>query len=534
VSDERTVARSAGVVGAATMLSRVLGLVREQVMAGLFGASFATDAFNVAFRIPNLLRDLFAEGAMSSAFVPVFTEYYTRRGADEAWSLGRQLMATLLAVLTVIVIAGWLIAPWVVHLFAHGFEQQPGKIELTVLLTRAMLPFLPAVAVAAVAMGMLNARGVFAVPALAPAMMNIGMVVAGVALIPVVERFGQPAILAMAVGVVLGGVGQFAVQIPSLRRQGFQLRPELPRWHPGVRRVALLMTAPALGLAGTQINLLVSTQIASRLEQGSVSWLWYAFRLMQLPIGVFGMALATSSMPLLSRAAVDGDMAALKRTVSATMRLLIVLTVPAAIWLAVTAVPVIALLYQHGRFNAGDTRQTAGALVMYCVGLPAFAAVGVLTRTFYALGNTRTPVLASLVSVGLNLGLNLLFIGPLSFLGLGHRGLALATSATAFANLIQLTWRLRQRVGPLEGGRMLGTLWRVGLASVLAAGLSALVLRLAGSHLAQSFVVRAIAVMGSLAIASASGLVLMKAVKVDELETLAGLGASLRRRLTGR
>lgn len=265
MSEELRVARRAGVVGAATMLSRVLGLVREQVMAALFGAGLATDAFNVAFRIPNLLRDLFAEGAMSSAFVPTFTEYHEKRGEAEAWALGRQLMVTLSAVLLVVCVVGYGLTPWLVRIMAPGFASIPGKIDLTVMLTRVMLPFLPAVALAAAAMGMLNARGSFAVPALAPTMLNLGMVVFGVSLMPVVESFGQPAILAMALGVVIGGVAQFACQLPALHAKGFRLRLELPSGHPGVRRVALLMAPAAIGLAGTQLNLFVSTLIASLL-----------------------------------------------------------------------------------------------------------------------------------------------------------------------------------------------------------------------------------------------------------------------------
>jgi putative peptidoglycan lipid II flippase len=533
VSEELRVARRAGVVGAATMLSRVLGLVREQVMAALFGAGLATDAFNVAFRIPNLLRDLFAEGAMSSAFVPTFTQYQEQRGEAEAWTLGRQLMVTLLAVLLSICVVGWLLTPWLVRLVAPGFASQPGKLELTVLLTRVMLPFLPAVALAAVAMGMLNARGSFAVPALAPTMMNLGMVVFGVALIPVVERMGQPAILAMALGVVIGGLGQFAFQIPALHRAGFRLRLELPHGHPGVQRVALLMAPAAIGLAATQLNLFVSTLIASLLEQGSVSWLWYAFRIMQLPIGVFGVALATVSLPSLARAAVAQDMAALKSTLSATLRLVVLLTAPAALWLGVMAVPVIALLYQHGRFGPLDTARTAGALVMYCVGLPAFAAVGVLTRTFYALGDTRTPVRASFVSVALNLLLNLLFIGPLRGLGLGHMGLALATSVTSIANLLQLARSLRRRVGPLEGRRMLNTLWRVSLASAFAALLCAVALRWVAPHLTPGWMANAAVVAGGLVLALLAGYAAMKALRVEELATVESLAAALGRRLMG-
>ncbi|TMQ69997.1 MAG: murein biosynthesis integral membrane protein MurJ, partial [Candidatus Eisenbacteria bacterium] len=406
MSEEARVARHAGVVGAATLLSRVLGLVREQVMATLFGAGLATDAFNVAFRIPNLLRDLFAEGAMSSAFVPTFTEVRARQGDEEAWALGRQLMMTLVAVLGAVCVIGWIAARPLVHVYAPGFSAVPGKVDLTVTLTRIMLPFLPTVALAAAAMGMLNARGRFAAPALAPAWLNVGMVVGGLGLIPVFRAFGQPPILAMGIGVLIGGLVQFACQLPALASEGFHFRWERPRAHPGVRRVAVLMGPATIGLAATQLNLFVSTLIASLLPQGSVSWLWYAFRLMQLPIGVFGVALATVSLPALARAAVDRDHDAMRGTLSATLRLVLLLTVPAAMWLAAMAVPLIALLYQHGRFGTFDTHQTAGALRMYCIGLPAFAAVGVLTRAFYALGDTRAPVRASFVSVGLGLALN--------------------------------------------------------------------------------------------------------------------------------
>ncbi len=540
VSRERAVAKSAGIVGAATLLSRVTGLLRDQVMALFFGAGFATDAFNVAFRVPNLLRDLFAEGAMSSAFVPTFTEYRLKRGDQEAWALGRQLMMTLLVVLVALCALGWIFTPQIVRLLAGGFEKVPQtlggltKLELTNRLTRVMLPFLPAVALAAAAMGMLNARGRFGVPALAPTLLNMGMVVGGLALIPAMHLVGQPAIVAMAIGVVLGGLLQFVCQLPSLGRLGFRLRLEWPTWHPGVRRVALLMLPATLGLAATQINVAVSTIIASQLRQGSVSWLYYAFRLMQLPIGVFGVALATVSMTELARAAVERDMRALKGTLSATLRLVFLLTIPAAVWLAVFAQPAIALLFEHGRFHPDDTVQTAGALVMYCFGLPAFAAVGVLTRTFYALGDTRTPVRASFVSVGLNLGLNLLFIGPLSFLGLGHRGLALAASATAVVNMLQLVFYLRRRLGLIDGRHILRTLLRVGSASLIVGLGCGLGLARLGSAWHQGVLVEAGFVLAALLVAAGAGWGLMRVFGVEELEALASLARSVARRVTGR
>jgi putative peptidoglycan lipid II flippase len=527
----RQVARNAGTVGVATMLSRVLGLVRDQVMAAMFGAGFASDAFNSAFRLPNLLRDLFAEGAMSASFIPTFTEYDQKRSAEQAWALGRQLMMTLLVVLLALCALGWVFSPQLVHLLAAGFASQPGKLELTQDLFRIMLPFLPVVALAAAAMGMLNARGVFGIPALAPALLNAGMIVFGLALIPVCTRFGQPPIVAMAFGVVLGAVLQFVVQLPALHRQGFRFRFEWPTWHPGVRRVAWLMIPATIGLAATNVNILVSNNIASRLEQGSVTWLYCAFRLMQLPIGIFGVALATVSMPALSRAAVNHDMPGLKQTLSAAVRLVLLLTVPAAVFLAVLSQPIIALLFEHGRFHADATAQTAGALVMYCAGLPFFAAIGIFTRTFYALGDTRTPMQASLAAVALNVVLNLLLIGPLRGLGLAHRGLALAASAAAATNLLQLAFYLRARIGGFEARRIAGT-----LARVLAASLAVGVAMWFGLHAVGDGWHRGpLSVLATVLGAGAAGLGLgygaLKLARVEELAVVEDLARSLARRL---
>lgn len=527
-SEERRVARQAGLVGAATMLSRVLGLVREQVMASWFGAGLAADAFNVAFRIPNLLRDLFAEGAMSSAFVPTFTEQRHRRGLDAAFAFGRRLVVALAITLGAACVVAAVLAPWIVAAFAPGFDRVPGKLELTVLLTRVMLPFLPLVAVAATLMGMLHAQGRFAAPALAPALLNLVMVVVGLALIPVCTAAGQPAVLAMAIGVVAGGVAQLAWQVPPLVKLGFRFRIEWPWGDPGVRQVGRLMLPATVGLAATQINLLVSTLLASLLPQGSVSWLWYAFRLMQLPIGVFGVALGTVSLPALSKAAVEQDLAALKRTLSATVRLVFLLTIPAAAWLAVAADPVIALLYEHGRFGPADTRATVDALVLYCVGLPAFAAVGVFTRTFYALGDTRTPVRASFVSVAANVVLNLILMRVLA-----HAGLALATSVTSILNLAQLAWALRRRVGPLEGRRMLASAAKVAAASAAGAAAAAVAIPaargLGAGWRGELAAVVAAGLAGGIVIFAA-----MRALRVAELDAVTDLARGLGRRVRGR
>jgi putative peptidoglycan lipid II flippase len=359
------------------------------------------------------------------------------------------------------------------------------------------------------------------------------MIVFGLALIPVFRAFGQPAILAMAVGVVLGGLLQFVVQLPPLHKLGFRLAPEWPHAHPGVQRVAQLMLPATLGLAATQINIAVSTIIAASLQQGSVSWLYFAFRLMQLPIGVFGVALATVSLPALSRAAVDRDLPALKGTLSTSVRLVVLLTVPSAMFLAVMAQPILALLFEHGRFVARDTVMTADALVAYSLGLPAFAAVGLFTRAFYALGETRTPLVASAVSVALNLALNLAFVGPLAFLGLEHRGLALATSLTSICNLAQLAFYLRRRIGPLGTGAVARSFVRVTAASAVAAAACALLLALLGDRwhrgplVELGVVALGAALMGSLAWAA------LRALRVGELDALEDLARGLRRRLSG-
>ncbi len=524
---EAAVASQVGKVSAATFLSRVLGLVRDQVFAALFGAGTAADAFNMAFRVPNLVRDLFAEGAMSASFVPTFTQWRAKHGDEAAWALARQLMSTLLAVLLALCALGWVFAPQIVGLMAGGFDQVPGKLDLTVLLTRVMLPFLPAVALAAAAMGMLNARGVFFLPALAPALLNVGMIVFGLALFPVCRAWGWPVITAMAAGVVLGGVLQFACQLPALGRLGFRWRLEWPTWHPGVRQVALLMLPATVGLAATQLNIFVSQAIAASLREGSVSWLQYAFRLMQLPIGLFGVAVATVSLPALSRAAVRGDVPGVRATLSESVRLVFLLTVPSALFLAVLARPVIALLFQHGRFNAGDTFATGDALVMYCIGLPAFAAVGIFTRAFYALGDTRTPVRATFVAVGVNLVLNLLFVGPLASLGLAHRGLALATSVTSLLNLAQLAWRLRTRLGGVDGKRLLRSLARITLASTIPAALILLAITAAGDISAQPVMLRAAVVaacgVGGLAVLALT----LRLFRVEELAMLSEVTRSV-------
>jgi putative peptidoglycan lipid II flippase len=453
-------ARSAGLVGIATTASRLLGLVREQTVALLFGAGMETDAFNVAFRIPNLLRDLFAEGALSSAFVPTFTAALTQEGSSRAFQLASRVLGALLSTVGPLCLLGIFFAPSLVHAIAPGIWAIPGKGELTVHLTRIMLPFLLLIAVAAQAMGMLNSLGSYFLPAVAPVMLNLGMIVVGSGLALLAPRLGMVPIVGLSIGVMVGGFGQLAVQVPPLVRAGLSLRPRISFSDPGVRRILMLMGPAAIGLAATQINILVNTQIASYLIEGSISWLNYAFRLMQLPIGLFGVSVATVTLPAVSRHLALGQRREAGEVVSRATRLVLVLTVPASVALAVLAHPIVALLYQYRRFLATDTDRTAEALLFYSVGLVGYSLVKVLVPVFYALGETRIPVRASFLAVGINIALNLLLMVPM-----GHSGLALATSITGLGNLALLVVPLSRRFESLIGREGFTCLGKVGAAS---------------------------------------------------------------------
>ena len=453
--------RSAGIIGAATMTSRLLGLARDQVLAYLFGAGNSMDAFYVGFRIPNLMRDLFAEGAMSAAFVPTFTRRLTSLGRDDAWRLGNQLINVLMIATGLLVIAGIVFAEPLVQLFAGNYAEIPGKLELTTTLTRIMLPFLTLVAIAAAFMGMLNSLQHFFTPALSPAMFNVAMIAAGFAIVPLMPRFGLPPITGMAIGVIAGGVGQVLMQWPALHRAGYRYRPLLNPRDPGLHEILKLMGPGTLGLAAVQINLLVNTVLATGEGTGAVSWLSYAFRLMYLPIGLFGVSIATAALPTLSQQAARGAPDAMRQTVSSGLRLMLMLNVPATVGLVALASPIVGLIFERGSFTATDTAATAAALICYAPGLLGYSAVKIAAPTFYALGDARTPALISGVSVVLNVALNLLLVRLL-----GYQGLALGTAIAAIVNAATLLHVLRRRLGGLDGRRLMRTLIKVTVAAV--------------------------------------------------------------------
>jgi putative peptidoglycan lipid II flippase len=451
------------------MTSRVLGLARETVFAAYFGASASMhmDAFNVAFRIPNLLRDLFAEGAMTAAFVPTFTRTLGAQGREAAWRLGNLVMNALLLVTIALVIIGILFAPQITALLAPEYADIPGKLELTTGLTRVMLPFLPTLAIAAAMMGMLNSMRRFFMPSLSPAMFNVASILSVVALYPLMPSIGLEPIYAVAIGTLLGGLGQIALQWPSLRREGFRYKPIISFRDPAVLEILKLMGPATAGLAAVQINVAVNTFLATSQEQGAVSWLQYAFRLMYLPIGIFGVSIATASLPDISRQAAADDLRAVRDTVSRGLRMMLMLNVPATVGLIVLAEPIVGLIYQRGMFLPADTTAAAAALMFYAPGLLGYSAVKIASPTFYALRDSRTPVIVSVVSVLVNLGLNLALVQVMGF-----RGLAFGTAIAAIFNALALLWLLRGRLGGLEGRRLLETLVKVSVASA-AMGLAA-------------------------------------------------------------
>ncbi|MDA1183922.1 MAG: murein biosynthesis integral membrane protein MurJ [Acidobacteria bacterium] len=457
-----TLARSAASAGAATLTSRILGVVREQVLAALFGAGNAMDAYNVAFRVPNLVRDLFAEGAMSSAFVPTFTRYLTTDGKPSAWRLGNNVINGLIVITGVLVVLGILFAEPLVGLFAGAYRDVPGKFELTVFLTRLMLPFLTFVALAAACMGMLNSLHRFFIPALSPAMFNVVTIICALVLVPVMPGVGLPAITAVAIGALLGGVAQLALQWPALRREGFRYRPLLDWRDDGLRRVLVLMGPGTLGLAATQINVFVNTVLATGEGTGAVSWLNYAFRLMYLPIGLFGVSIATATLPAVSRHWAKKDEGATRGSVADGLSLMLILNIPATVGLMVLAVPIVRVIFERSAFTPADTAATAAALQFYAIGLIGYSVVRITSPVFYALGQSRTPVAISAATVLLNAALNLALVRIM-----GYSGLALGTSIAALFNAALLMFFLSRRLDGLEGRRVASAMARIAIASVL-------------------------------------------------------------------
>jgi putative peptidoglycan lipid II flippase len=453
--------KAAGIIGLAVMCSRLLGLLREQIFAALFGGGMAMDAFTAAFRIPNLLRDLFAEGALSTAFVTTFSKTIARGGDADAWRLANKVATMTASVLGLLCVLGMVFSPQLVALLAPGFD--PDKAALTAHLTRIMFPFILLVSLAALVMGMLNAKNHFGVPAMASSFFNIGSIVGGVGLgFWIDPHFGPRALIGLAFATVIGGGLQLAVQLPSLAHLGYRFRPDIHWRDPGVKAILLLMGPAVIAASTTQVNVMVNSVFASTLGDGAIFWLAIAFRLMQLPLGLFGVALGTVTLPLLSRLVVAGKTREFRSELARAIRWALLLTLPSMVGLILLAEPIISVLYQHGKFDAAQAAQAAGALRFYAIGLGGYAALKVLVNAFYALDRRKTPMLVSFLAVGLNLLFNWVFTFRL---GWGHRGLAFSTGCVATFNFLLLYFLMQSQLKGLESRRLLLLLAKVALAS---------------------------------------------------------------------
>jgi putative peptidoglycan lipid II flippase len=511
-AEPSNVAGAAGSVSVAITISRILGLVREMVLARCFGAGLYTDAFNVAYRIPNLLRDLFAEGALSSAFIPTFVRTIVHGGRKQAWLLANRLICALLVILGVVTLIFFFGAKVLVYLMAAGFSSIPEKLALTTQMAKIMSPFLLCVSLAAVGMGALNACGSFFVPAMASSAFNVCCILAGIFLSPFMPRYGLEPVVSMAIGALVGGGSQFVIMIPKAYAHGFRFRFTLDFDDPGLRHIARLMLPAIIGLSATQINITVDYQLASLLGNGPVSWLNYGFRLMQLPVGVFGIAIATASVAKVSRLAAEDESERLYASLHSSLRLAACLTFPASVGLILFRGEIVRLLYERGSFLPGDTWKTSQVVLVYSFALFAYSGVKILVPAFYALNDTRTPVRISYVTVGAKIGLNLLLILPMGFLGL-----ALATTIASWLNMGLLMRRIKRHAGTAFCREELAVYLRIVMASLAMGFLALAVFRFSGvvwpgsTHL-----ILAIRLTIAIAVALGSLIPFLRLLKVEE------------------
>ncbi len=436
-SEKSRLSRAAGIVSLFTLISRVMGLVRDMVLARFFGSGVSADAFFVAFRIPNLLRRLFAEGSLTIAFIPVFTEYLTQKGRKEAFDVARTILTLLALVLSVSALLGILLSPWIVRIQAFGFGGSGDRYELTVFLTRITFPYIFFISLVAFFMGVLNSLRRFGAPAAAPIFLNVGIIGAAYFISP---HCPQP-IVGVALGVLIGGILQVGLQIPWVLKEGLKVFPLWQPDHPAVRRIGLLMLPAIVGSAVYQFNQFMGTLLASFLPQGSVSWLYYADRLVQFPLGIFAIAISTAALPSLSAQAAMQDLDEFQDTLSYSLRLVFFVTLPCVAGLIVLGKPIIRVFFERGAFDSQSTIMTNKALFFYSVGLWAFSGIRVMVSAFYALQDTKTPVKVAIVAAVANLVLSLAFMGPLR-----HGGLALALSLASSLQFCLLVFFFKRKV----------------------------------------------------------------------------------------
>ena len=459
MSENRKIIKNAALVGFFTTISRILGLLRDMVIAGMFGAGMATDAFFVAFRIPNVLRRLFAEGALTVSFIPIFKEAYARGGAKEAKEVSDIVFTFLSFILAIVVILSIVFAPSIVTLIAGGFDN-PEKFELTVYLTRITFPYLFLISLVALAMGVLNSVGHFAAPAAAPVLLNIAIILSAFILGPFL---GEP-VLSLAIGVVAGGIFQVILQVPVLIKRGYFPSINFDFRNPSLKRLMCLMAPALFGIAVYQLNIFISTIIATYLPEGSVSYLYYADRFFQLPLGIFVVSLATAVLPTMSEQAAEGRLDHMRESLSFSLKVIMFITLPAAAGLLAVSIPVFSLFFQRGKFDYLTTVKTAEALQYYAIGLWAIGGVKIVVPAFYAMQDMKTPVWAAFAAFITNIVFSLILMGPME-----HSGLALATTISAIFNLALLVFVIRARVGAIVDGSVVVSFLKSIVSSILTA-----------------------------------------------------------------
>ena len=457
MESNQKLSKAAGTVSGMTLVSRVFGFLRDMVIAMAFGSSSSADAFFVAFRIPNMQRRILAEGAMTAAFIPVFTETLTKKGESVAWKLAANLFNILILVLSSASLLILIFSPAVITVFAPGFIDEPGKFELTVKLTRCMAPYLFFIGLAAFCMGILNTLKVFALPAAAPISQNISMILSVLFISPLMD---EP-IIGLAIGVVVGGALQLLIQLSAVLKKGMHFEKTLNFKQKEVFKIARLMGPVILGLAVYELNIMIDTLIASLLPGGSISYLYYGNRLVQLPLGIFAVALGVALLPTLSSQAAKGNLKELVQTLGFSIRLILFITIPATVGLIILREPIINSLWERGEFLASTTDGTAIALLYYSIGLCAYSGIKIIAPAFYSLQDTKTPAKIGIYSMILNTVLNLILMGPLQ-----HGGLALATSIAALFNVALLIYYLRKRLGLMGGRKILRSTIKMAFAAL--------------------------------------------------------------------
>jgi putative peptidoglycan lipid II flippase len=458
MSEKHAIARAASIIGIGTLLSRILGFLRDAVIAHFFGAGMAADAFFVAFRIPNLWRRLVGEGALTISFIPVYTETLVRRPEEESRELTHVAFTLAGTILFVITLLGIVFSPLLIRVIAPGWvAEAPEKFQLTVSLNRIIFPYLFFMGLFALSMGILNSRRHFAAPAIAPVFLNIFMILS---VFFFYTSFQRP-VMALALGVLAGGIVQFLFQIPFLVKQGISFRFNFNFRHPAMKRISLLMVPGLIGSAVYQLNVFIDTIFASFLPEGSVSYLYFADRLLEFPLGLFAVAVGIASLPSLSMLASEGRVSELKETLSFALRLVSFISIPAMIGLIALKTPIIHVLFQRGVFDDSATMKTASALLCYTVGLWAIAGARTLVPAFYALQDTWTPLRIGLICLGANVVLNAILMVPLK-----HAGLALATSLSSVLNLVLLSRAASLKLGGMDMKEVAAPLLRIFVCSL--------------------------------------------------------------------